>query len=108
MLVDAEVQGSPLVFALAWIRPSTERVSWTADDHTHETYYVKNGTLRVTWDGTDAGAATLGPSDSFYFPPGRTYSAENVGDDDVALVWAMTPSPATFAPSPSRGVDRAV
>jgi dimethylamine/trimethylamine dehydrogenase len=39
------------------------------------------------------GEIEIGPGDSFYFPPGRVYSVENVGDDEVFLIWSVIPSP---------------
>ena len=47
--------------------------------------------LKVSW--TDAESVTMGPDDSFYFPPGREYTVENAAIDDVFLVWSVVPSP---------------
>lgn len=91
--IDAASHGTPLLLGLAWIRPGTERVSWHADADTHETYYIQQGRLLVAWDGENEGETEIGPGDSFYFPPGRVYSVENVGDDEVSLVWNVIPSP---------------
>lgn len=91
--IDAASHGSPLLLGLAWIRPGTERVSWQAEADAHETYYIQQGRIMVAWEGENAGEIEIGPGDSFYFPPGRTYSVENVGDDEVILVWSVTPSP---------------
>jgi mannose-6-phosphate isomerase-like protein (cupin superfamily) len=93
VVIDQESHGSPLLLGLEWVKPRTEAVSWTADEKTHETYYVERGRLRIRWDGDQSGEATVGPTDSFYFPPGLTYSVENVGDDDVFVVWSLVPSP---------------
>jgi mannose-6-phosphate isomerase-like protein (cupin superfamily) len=95
VLIDADSHGSPLLLGLAWVRPGTASVSWTADAQTHETYYIERGRLRVTWDGPNGGEATLAPTDSFYFPPGRTYTAENVGEEEVMLIWSLVPSPSS-------------
>lgn len=89
--VDAERFGSRLAFGLKWIRPGTERVSWEAGE-TYEVYFVRHGSLKVTWDGDDAGEAVVAAGECFYLPPGRTYSIENVGDDEVRGVWASVPS----------------
>ena len=93
VLVDAARGGSPLLLGACWIDPGAPVVSWTADEHTHETYYVVAGRLRVSWTDADADAVELSPEDGFYFPPGRTYSLENVGEETVFLVYGMTPSP---------------
>jgi mannose-6-phosphate isomerase-like protein (cupin superfamily) len=93
IVIDAASHGSPLLLGLEWIKPGTEVSSWTADAETHETYYVERGRLRVTWDGPERGEAMLEPSDCFYFPPGHTYSAENVGEDEVLVIWSLYPSP---------------
>jgi len=97
--IDAESHGSPLLLGLEWIKPGTERVEWTADAETHETYYVQSGRLRIAWDGPEPGEAELGPTDSFYFPPGRTYAAEILGDEDVFVIWSLVPSPPSFTTS---------
>jgi mannose-6-phosphate isomerase-like protein (cupin superfamily) len=99
VLIDAESHGSPLLLGLEWIRPGTEPVSWSADAETHETYYVQSGRVRIAWDGEAPGEATLGPTDSFYFPPGRTYTAEALGEEGVFVIWSLVPSPPTFTNS---------
>jgi mannose-6-phosphate isomerase-like protein (cupin superfamily) len=91
--VDAPRSGSRLGFGLKWIRPGTERVSWTADDATHEAYFVHQGSLEITWDGEPAGVAVVSAGECFYLAPGRTYSIENVGTDEVFAIWASTPPP---------------
>lgn len=91
VLIDAVSHDSPLLLGLEWIRAGTEPVSWTADERTHEVYYVVRGQLKVSW--TDAESVTMGPDDSFYFPPGREYTVENAAIDDVFLVWSVVPSP---------------
>lgn len=93
IVVDAASHGSPLLLGLEWIQPGTEVSSWTADAETHETYYLERGRLKVTWDGPQSGESILEPSDCFYFPPGHTYSAENVGGDEVLVIWSLYPSP---------------
>lgn len=93
VVIDAESHGSPLLLGLEWIQPGTEVSTWTADSETHETYYVQRGRLRIRWDGAAAGEAMLGPTDCFYFPPGGTYEAENVGEEEVLVIWSLVPSP---------------
>lgn len=88
--IDASSHGSEMIFGVAWVRPGTETVSWKADEKTHEAYYVVSGSLRVGWSGPEAGMSTFGAQDCFYFPPGRTYTIENAGDDDAFFVWGMT------------------
>lgn len=95
IVIDRESHGSPLLLGLEWVRPGTEVVSWTADAETHETYYVERGRIRIRWDGDEIGEAVLGPADCFYFPPGLTYSVENVGEEDVFVIWSLMPSPAS-------------
>jgi mannose-6-phosphate isomerase-like protein (cupin superfamily) len=92
-VVDAQSHGSPLLLGLEWIRPGTELSSWEADAETHETYYVQQGRIRVSWQGDDAAEVEVGPGESFYFPPSRTYTVENVGEDEVFVIWGLTPSP---------------
>jgi len=94
IVIDQESHGSPLLLGLEWVQAGTEVVSWTADERTHETYYVERGRLQIRWEGSQAGEATIGPTDSFYFPPGLTYSVENVGEDDAFVVWSLVPAPA--------------
>ncbi len=96
IVIDKESHGSPLLLGLEWIRPGTEVSTWSADPETHETYYVQSGRLRVSWSANGTGEEVLGPSDCFYFPPGGTYSVENVGEDDVLVVWSLVPSPPSF------------
>ncbi|MGV1049655.1 MAG: cupin domain-containing protein [Solirubrobacterales bacterium] len=105
IVIDAESHGSPLLLGLEWIQPGTEVSTWSADAETHETYYVERGRLRIGWTGAEAGEATLGPSDCFYFPPGGTYSAENVGEDEVLVIWSLVPSPppSSFQPTKKDG-----
>lgn len=91
-LIDATSHDSPLLLGLAWIEPATEVVWWSADERTHETYYLVSGRLRVIWEGEQPGEALLEPEDSFYFPPARRYGVENVGPDQVFIVWSLTPS----------------
>jgi mannose-6-phosphate isomerase-like protein (cupin superfamily) len=96
VVIDRESHGSPLLLGLEWIRPGTEVSTWTADAETHETYYVQSGSLRIRWERSGSGETTLGPTDCFYFPPGGTYSAENVGGDEVLVIWSLVPSPPSF------------
>ena len=91
-LIDAVSHDSPLLLGLAWIEPGTAPVWWEANEETHETYYLLEGRVKVTWEGPDPGEAILDPEDSFYFPPGRRYCAENAGSAPVFLVWSLTPS----------------
>jgi mannose-6-phosphate isomerase-like protein (cupin superfamily) len=87
--IDAESHGSRLELGVQRIRSGTERVSWTPDKETAEAYYLQQGSLRVTWSQPEAGECTLNPGDCMYLPGGNAYSLENVGDDDVHLVWAV-------------------
>jgi quercetin dioxygenase-like cupin family protein len=93
IVIDRESHQTDLLLGLEWIDPGTEPVSWKAPDDAHETYYMNKGRLRVAWDGDDAGEEILTEGDSFYFPPARTYTLENVGDDEVFIVWSIIPSP---------------
>jgi mannose-6-phosphate isomerase-like protein (cupin superfamily) len=90
--IDGASHGSKLVFGLEWIRPGTERALWAADEETYEAYYVQSGSLRVTWSAPEVGESQLAAGDCFYFAPGHTYGIENVGEDEVVVVWAITPS----------------
>jgi mannose-6-phosphate isomerase-like protein (cupin superfamily) len=91
-LIDATSHDSPLLLGLAWIEPGTDPVWWSANDETHEAYYVLAGRLKVMWEGDDPGESVLEPEDSFYFPPGRRYGVENAGAAQGFIVWALTPS----------------
>lgn len=94
VVIDRASHGSPLLQGLEWIEPGTEPVSWEADAKTHETYYVVRGRVRISWRSpSDSGSAELVSEDSFYFPPGRRYTAENSGAGQAFIVWALTPSP---------------
>jgi mannose-6-phosphate isomerase-like protein (cupin superfamily) len=90
VLVDAESHGSAMLHGLEWIDVGSKPVTWTADDETHEVYYLISGRLRVSWHG---GTADLEPGDSMYLPPDRTYMATNVGQEQVFLVWSAVPAP---------------
>jgi mannose-6-phosphate isomerase-like protein (cupin superfamily) len=93
IVIDRVSHGSPLLLGLEWIEPGTEAVSWHANENTHETYYVVRGQVQVSWDGRDAGTEVVRAEDSFYFPPGRRYTAETIGDEQAFIIWALTPSP---------------
>jgi hypothetical protein len=93
VVIDRSSHDSPLLLGLEWIEPGTEPVSWDADEDTYETYYVVQGCVRLSWDGPEPGAAELEAEDSFYFPPARRYTAENIGEDQAFIVWGLTPSP---------------
>jgi mannose-6-phosphate isomerase-like protein (cupin superfamily) len=94
--VDAESHGSPVLLGLAWIRPGTERVSWTADRQTHEAYYLSSGSVRIGWEEPEPRDTEIEAGAFFYFPPGRSYWVENAGEVDALIVWTTTPSPAWF------------
>ena len=96
VLIDVDSHGSEVLLGVETIAPGTEPVSWTADEKSHEVYYVQSGSVRIRWDGAQPGEEVLGPTDSFYFPPGLTYEAVNVGQDAVEIVWSLTPSPRDF------------
>jgi mannose-6-phosphate isomerase-like protein (cupin superfamily) len=91
ILIDAGSHDSPLLLGLEWIKRGTEPVSWTADEKSHEVHFIVQGHLKIS--SSDGASAVLDPQDSYYFPPGRTYTVENAGDEDVFLVWSITPSP---------------
>jgi mannose-6-phosphate isomerase-like protein (cupin superfamily) len=82
-----------MAFGTACVPPRTDQVSWTADEHTHEAYYLVSGELKLTWDGDGPGSATVHSGECFYFPPARTYAIESVGDVDAVFVWTLAPSP---------------
>lgn len=96
VLIDIDSHGSEVLLGVETIKPGTERVDWTADRVTHEVYYVQSGRVRISWEGDGAGEEILGAGDSFYFPPARTYQAENVGEETVRIVWSLAPSPPNF------------
>lgn len=88
--VDVTEDESLLRFGLKWIDAGTEAVSWQAGDGAHETYYVHEGALRIQWSGTEQGQVTVSAGECFYLAPGRSYTIENVGPNDVFVIWAAT------------------
>lgn len=91
--VDASSHDSPVQLGLTRIQPGTEQDSWEADDATHEVYYVISGSVKLGWSGPDSGESVVTAGECFYFPPGRAYTIENAGIDEVFLVWVVSPSP---------------
>jgi uncharacterized RmlC-like cupin family protein len=88
------VESSPkLWFGVATIRPGTQAHSWTADDETHEAYYLRSGSLKIAWSGPGSGEALLTAGDVFFFAPSHTYRVVNRGSEEVVVVWAVTPAP---------------
>lgn len=59
---------------------------------TQEIYYLLAGVLRITWDGGEALAA---PGQAVFFPSGRHYTIETVGEAAVELLWTGYPAPST-------------
>jgi ethanolamine utilization protein EutQ (cupin superfamily) len=55
-----------------------------------ETYFLLAGRLGVAWDG---GEFVAEPGAAIFFPPGRTYRIETIGDTAVELVWTGFPAP---------------
>ncbi len=93
VVIDKQSHGSPLLLGLEWIKPGTEKVSWQAPADAHEVYYVQQGRVLVGWDGESAGEVEVSAGESFYFPPALTYSLENLGNEEVFIVWSIVPSP---------------
>jgi|SRR5579884_491882 len=91
--VDWASHRSLVLLGSASIRCGTEPVTWQAASDAHEAYYVSEGTIRVEWMSVGAGEAVVHTGEYFYFPPGGTYTVTNVGQDDVSLVWTVSPSP---------------
>ena len=91
--IEQASHGSGMAFGTARVLPEVEAVSWRFPDDTHEAYYVSDGTLKLTWDGSDPGEQVVGPGEYFYFPPGRTYTIQNAGHEEAFFVWAISPSP---------------
>lgn len=93
IVIDRQSHNSPLLLGLDWIQPDTEEVSWETNAQTHEVYYIKQGRVRIGWNGHDAGDAELDAGDAFYFPPARKYTLQNVGNEEAVIVWSVVPSP---------------
>lgn len=92
--IDRHSHNSPLRLGLDWIQPGAEEVSWETDAQTHEAYYLQQGRVRIGWDGADADDMQLSAGEAFYFPPGRRYTLQNVGEEEAVIVWSVVPSPA--------------
>jgi mannose-6-phosphate isomerase-like protein (cupin superfamily) len=92
-IVSRDRHGSAFLLGTVHMEPGPNPVSWTAAPDVHETYTMQAGHLHVAWDGSPSGSAELHPTDSFYFPPGRTYTLRNVGPDPVALLYVVHPAP---------------
>ena len=60
-----------------------------------EVYLCLRGRVRVTWDG---GSFEFGPNDVVYFPAGRTYLTEVIGDEPAQVFYVMAPAPRWMAP----------
>lgn len=93
IVIDMQSHSSPLQLGLDWIQPGTDVVSWETDAGTHEVYYLQQGSVRIRWNEPDTGDAEVSAGESFYFPPGRRYSLENIGDEEAFIIWSAVSSP---------------
>jgi mannose-6-phosphate isomerase-like protein (cupin superfamily) len=91
--IDRQSHNSPLRLGLDWIQPGAEEVSWETDAQTHEVHYLQQGRVRIGWDGHDADYVELSAGEAFYFPPGRRYNLQNIGETEAVIVWSAAPSP---------------
>jgi mannose-6-phosphate isomerase-like protein (cupin superfamily) len=91
--IDGKSHNSPLRLGLDWIQPGAEEVSWETDAQTHEVHYLQQGRVRIGWAGHDADDVELSAGDAFYFPPGRKYKLQNIGETQAVIVWSAVPSP---------------
>ncbi len=90
-LIEPSTCRSNVVIGLQWFAALGDPVRWAADSRTHEVYYVSHGKVSIEWDGPDRGSAELGPGDSFFLAPGRTYSVRAAGGHPAFVVWALSP-----------------
>jgi mannose-6-phosphate isomerase-like protein (cupin superfamily) len=93
LLVSNQSHGSKLLLGAVWMDAGPAPVSWSAARGVHETYHLQRGQLEVSWEGEHNGRAVLLPGDSFYFPPEHEYTLRNVGEEQVFLIYAVTPAP---------------
>ena len=55
-----------------------------------ETYFVVRGRLRIS-SGT--GELVAEANDAVFFPSGRPYTVEGIGDEETFLVYTVAPAP---------------
>jgi mannose-6-phosphate isomerase-like protein (cupin superfamily) len=106
-IVTPESSGSQRLYAgMFWSDPGS-RGGWsfrgddpdegrTVDGIPHlgahdEVYLCLRGHVRVTWDH---GAFEFRANDVVFFPAGRTYRTEVLGDEPVQVFYVMAPAPA--------------
>ena len=110
-IVTPETTGSERLYAgMFWSQPGS-RGGWsfrgddpdagrTVDGVPHlgshdEVYLCLAGRVRVTWDD---GSFEFEANDVVYFPAGRTYLTEVIGDEPVQVFYVMSPAPGWMAP----------
>lgn len=106
-LVSREAQGSELGMGLTELPAGRSTVWWSflAKDDTgpdemwfgdrcHETYYILNGRVRMTWRDRAGkrGSVAAGPGDSLYMAPGYRYQVSTIGEEPALFVFAFVPS----------------
>lgn len=99
MITQGE-HGSDLLLGAAWMEPGQVANPWSFEDDdpgidglthygpTHETYFVLQGRLRLSWNG---GELEAGPNDAVYLAPGWRYELSCI--ERCFFLWSMTPAP---------------
>lgn len=99
-LTNAE-HGSNIMAGVSWMAPGEASAWWSTeaerpDDASihylgpvHEFFYLMTGQCKIEWD---EGVFDFVVGDTVFFAPGYTYRITNVGVDEVALVYAVTPA----------------
>ncbi len=95
-LVTREDTGGELLTAALWMEPDAQPLEWSATglmEGMQETYYVVSGRLEVTWTAETSGTVELKPGSVFFFPPGGSYAKRVIGDEQVFVIYSLTPAP---------------
>jgi len=93
--------GSEILLGAAWMEAGQKCNPWSFKEEdpsidgmthygiTHETYFVIEGRLHLSWDG---GELEAGPNDAVYLAPGYNYELTCL--EKSYFLWSMSPPPA--------------
>jgi mannose-6-phosphate isomerase-like protein (cupin superfamily) len=93
-LITKGATGADLMLGACWMAPG-EATSFDLSEPgpgplpAQEAYYVISGRVRVSFGDRRVEA---GPQAAVWFPPGREYRVEAIGDDEVFLVYTVVPA----------------
>lgn len=96
MITPGSVASTQLILGKATVGVG-ERVKPHAHDYSEETFFVVRGKGRIHLEGI--GAYEFAAGDAVLVPKGVVHSIENVGGEDVEVVFASAP----LAPKPELG-----